>query len=740
MKMNFSKYPEINSIAREINSLQTRLVKVRKVMTEVEGRKGAFSVLLQSAQHKIKDDFAKQILETKKKHINDLKRAKYFATDLKRLEQNYHDRITELNDACRYQMDQRSERQKADFAKLERSYDICEKEEKNILETIDKLKAQLKERWDAEKPKVKERRAEYIMKIKAAKKKNAETHKRVHRDSLLTRNHLIRVFKKAHPYYKFLRLRIFFLRWRNIVNLDPNLYDLVIKLNELKLRGMSVPRADKNNLINLQNEKRLNEGKSEAITFTKMRENLVHTTTRFMNKEYISALRGAFFTVMPFIFMSAFFSLINTFIFSTSTYGLFSLFNFNAGQKDVIEHFSRFGLIISDGINETFSLILLVALAWNMSKYYTHTDGFAVIFISLICMIAMEGKIIALLSGDQVLSIDGKDGWTGIFGKSQALIPLVVGLSCPPLYAKLAQSPRLRIHLPNDTPPIIAKTFNSFLPMLICVLIFAAFSFMIFELGTIGEVSYGLAGEKFRVYDLQGVITVAVLKAVGFTSNSLGNVIWIQVVQQLLWFVGIQPDPIIHAVSDPIFLQDLGQISNNTFTYEGIHSYISIGGSAASFAIAVAIILFSKRRDYRLLGWLLIVPSFFNITEPMAYGLPLTFNIIFLVPSLLMSVIMPIYVWLCVNGTPALETMHNLTSQYSDYLIIDNLPFFAIGMISSGNWWASGLYSLSCLVLIVAMYYPAIWLTNATEKQEFIELMIREKQREQQAHYQKILE
>jgi hypothetical protein len=48
---------------------------------------------------------------------------------------------------------------------------------------------------------------------------------------------------------------------------------------------------------------------------------------------------------------------------------------------------------------------------------------------------------------------------------------------------------------------------------------------MIFELGTIGEVSYGLAGEKFRVYDLQGVITVAVLKAVGFTSNSLGNVI-----------------------------------------------------------------------------------------------------------------------------------------------------------------------------------------------------------------------
>jgi hypothetical protein len=45
-----------------------------------------------------------------------------------------------------------------------------------------------------------------------------------------------------------------------------------------------------------------------------------------------------------------------------------------------------------------------------MSKYYTHTDGFAVIFISLICMIAMEGKIIALLSGDQVLSLDGKDG------------------------------------------------------------------------------------------------------------------------------------------------------------------------------------------------------------------------------------------------------------------------------------------------------------------------------------------
>jgi hypothetical protein len=64
MKMNFSKYPEINSIAREINSLQTRLVKVRKVMTEVEGRKGGlFGLAPIGTTQKLKMIFAKQILE-----------------------------------------------------------------------------------------------------------------------------------------------------------------------------------------------------------------------------------------------------------------------------------------------------------------------------------------------------------------------------------------------------------------------------------------------------------------------------------------------------------------------------------------------------------------------------------------------------------------------------------------------------------------------------------------------------
>jgi hypothetical protein len=66
MKMNFSKYPEINSIAREINSLQTRLVKVRKVMTEVEGRKGAFSVLLQSHNTKLKMILPNKFLKLRK--------------------------------------------------------------------------------------------------------------------------------------------------------------------------------------------------------------------------------------------------------------------------------------------------------------------------------------------------------------------------------------------------------------------------------------------------------------------------------------------------------------------------------------------------------------------------------------------------------------------------------------------------------------------------------------------------
>lgn len=67
--------------------------------------------------------------------------------------------------------------------------------------------------------------------------------------------------------------------------------------------------------------------------------------------------------------------------------------------------------------------------------------------------------------------------------------------------------------------------------------------------------------------------------------------------------------------------------------------YAWIGGAGSTLLLLVAILVFSKRDDQRSVAKLAIGPGFFNINEPVMFGMPIVLDPIYFIPFVLAPVV-----------------------------------------------------------------------------------------------------
>lgn len=64
-----------------------------------------------------------------------------------------------------------------------------------------------------------------------------------------------------------------------------------------------------------------------------------------------------------------------------------------------------------------------------------------------------------------------------------------------------------------------------------------------------------------------------------------------------------------------------------------------MGGTGGTFALILAVLLFVKYKPYKDVVNLSLAPGFFEINEPIIFGLPIVFNIPMMIPFVLTPVI-----------------------------------------------------------------------------------------------------
>ena len=146
---------------------------------------------------------------------------------------------------------------------------------------------------------------------------------------------------------------------------------------------------------------------------------------------------------------------------------------------------------------------------------------------------------------------------------------------------------------------------------------------------------------------------VALFLAKQVVSYAILFVLLAVLIGHLLWFAGIHGAAIVSGMLQMFWLTNLGMNQQalaqgaplpHIFMEAFWTFFIVVGGSGATMGL-VFCYLRSRSAHLRSIGRLSVVPSLFNINEPVIFGTPIVMNPVFFIPFLLAPMVNAVLAW-----------------------------------------------------------------------------------------------
>ena len=235
--------------------------------------------------------------------------------------------------------------------------------------------------------------------------------------------------------------------------------------------------------------------------------------------------------------------------------------------------------------------------------------------------------------------VDGaKEAFTGVAGNELGATGLftgmIIGVLAVELFCFFEKQDALKIKMPDQVPPGVARAFEVLVPATLTLIVTAC----------IGSACYNLTG----LY-LNDIIKNSIQGPLGSLGATVPGLIILYLVIMLFWLVGIHGNNMVSAVKESIFtplaLENVeafnkGQTPKNIINMYAIQMWGEIGGSGCTLGLVIAIFIFSKREDNRAIASLSIVPGCFEINETVTFGIPMVLNPILGIPFVLTPIIL----------------------------------------------------------------------------------------------------
>ena len=279
--------------------------------------------------------------------------------------------------------------------------------------------------------------------------------------------------------------------------------------------------------------------------------------------------------------------------------------------------------------------------------------------------------------------------YTGATGLFTGLIVAIVGME---LYNMFRKNDSLKIKMPEQVPPGVARAFEVLIPTCLTAIV----------VGAVGLVCQLATGAELNAL-IYNVIQKPLQNIIG---NNLVAVCIMYVIIMLFWCVGIHGNNMVAAVKEPIFRPLLYA---NTAAYTAHHEipyvmnltmiqmFAEFGGSGVTIGLAIAILIFSKREDNRTIAGISIVPGLFNINETMTFGIPLVLNPILDIPFILAPVVTVIIGYILVS------------SGFCPKIVLEvpwTMPPVLFGFVATGGKPMGAVAQLIVLAVSVLVYIP----------------------------------
>lgn len=273
----------------------------------------------------------------------------------------------------------------------------------------------------------------------------------------------------------------------------------------------------------------------------------------------------------------------------------------------LIEFLNSFFGPVANATMNISTLFVVFGIAYHLAKNYGQSS--------------LYSGAIAISSFLMLVPLTSNESGTFIplskFGAEGMFIGMIVAVLFTEIFCRI-ENANIKIKMPKQVPPAIAKSFETIIPGAAALLIMniIRFAFTYTSWGNAVDFVY-----QCLQTPLQGI------------GASLPAIILVVALTQVFWWFGIHRTIVVNSVVEPIYsalsLENFTTFSNGqelpnvlTSTFKGV--FVNCG---LILGIALACIIFiAKSKRLKTTMHLLAAPSFFNISEPLTFGLPIVLN------------------------------------------------------------------------------------------------------------------
>ncbi|MDQ0361116.1 PTS sugar transporter subunit IIC [Breznakia pachnodae] len=398
--------------------------------------------------------------------------------------------------------------------------------------------------------------------------------------------------------------------------------------------------------------------------FSELLQNkLVPITNKFASLPFMIVLRSAIMTIVPLMIVGAVGTLMTNLPFEAAA-------NFVAPA-------APFFTALTNVTSNISGLVVVIGVGYYGSQHYNLDPIYGI-------TAALASFFAASLSEE--LTID-----TGAFGATGIFTAIIIGFIS--IYIlNLCKKYRLEIRMPDGVPPAVAGSFS--------VIIALAISVALVLLVRIG-----------LNLDVNTAITNLFMPLANIL-NTLPGLMLYSVLASLLFICGINPG-VITGFLAPVFALNAeanaaalaAGISPTGFVTWGMYTIMACGGTGGTIGLSL-LLLTSKAKAHKTLGKISILPSLFNINEPIIYGFPIMFNPVMFIPFILVPLINITATWLL------------MSSDIIGRIFIDipwSTPAIFNGFLMTGGDIRTAIWTGIVVIISMACYYPFF---KIAEKQE----------------------
>lgn len=377
---------------------------------------------------------------------------------------------------------------------------------------------------------------------------------------------------------------------------------------------------------------------------------------KLFSRPWLSAVSGCMQKVVPFILTGSV-----VYVYNVARYYLPSL-----PDLSPIASYS-FGLI---------TLIVAFMMGNQCMEKLNHPEYTINAGLASVCTLFMS-----VMPTDE--NVDSVSALMSNLGASGIAVGMIIGLMVSIIFHIWG---RLRFLKDSSIPDFLVSWINTILPFVICL----ALGMVLFQ---------ALAVDLFQV-------VLGMLQPVTSYAQTLPGFILICFIPAFFYTLGVS-SWLWDAVTMPIFLAGIqanidavaaGQPALNIVTYEATFTmaFVTIGGMCATLGLNLLMCV-SKSKQLKTMGRVFLIPSIFNINEPVMFGAPVVFNPILMLPAWINAIIGPVYVWVLMstgllNIPSKLIHVGQIPAPFSSMLVTED--FRAV------IWW------IIYLAINVMVWYP----------------------------------